>query len=98
MAFQDKQLKAYVGGASVFRPTGRSEFDRSRQSEVKGMNLILAVVALVLTALSFVMYTRSADNKMWLFGAIVFLIATLVFGALFLSGRVNKTEDIHITE
>ena len=62
------------------------------------MNLLLAVVALVLTALSFVMYTRSADNKMWLVGVVVFLIATLVFGALFFSGRVNKGEDIHITE
>ena len=28
----------------------------------------------------------------------MFLIVTLVFGALFLSGRVNKGEDIHITE
>ena len=31
-------------------------------------------------------------------GVIVFLIAMLAFGALFLSGRVNKNEDIHITE
>ena len=29
---------------------------------------------------------------------ILFLIVTLVFGGLFLSGRVNKGEDIHITE
>ena len=62
------------------------------------MNLLLAFVALILTVLSFVMYTRSADNKMWLIGVVAFLLATLVFGALFLSGRVNKGEDIHITE
>ena len=62
------------------------------------MNLLLALVALVLTALSFWMYTRSADNTLWLVGVVVFLVATLIFGALYLSGRVNKGEDIHITE
>ena len=62
------------------------------------MNLLLAVVALILTVVSFLMYQRSADNKLWLAGFILFLIVTLVFGALFLSGRVNKGEDIHITE
>ena len=71
---------------------------RFRQSEVKGMNLLLAVVAVILTGLSFLMYTRSADNKLWLVGVVVFLIAALVFGGLYLSGRVNKGEDIHITE
>ena len=62
------------------------------------MNLLLAVIALVLTVASFLMYQRSADNKLWLAGFVLFLIVTLVFGALFLSGRVNKGEDIHITE
>lgn len=62
------------------------------------MNLLLAFVALVLTALSFWMYRSSPENTLWLVGVVVFLIATLVFGALYLSGRVNKTEDIHITE
>jgi len=58
----------------------------------------LALVSLVLTVASFLMYQRSADNKLWLAGFIIFLISTLVFGGLFLSGRVNKGEDIHITE
>ena len=62
------------------------------------MNLLLAFVSLVLTALSFWMYTSSQDNKLWLVGVVVFLIGTLVFGGLYLSGRVNKGEDIHITE
>jgi hypothetical protein len=35
---------------------------------------------------------------LWLALMILFLIGTLVFGGLFLSGRVNKGEDIHITE
>lgn len=62
------------------------------------MNGLLAFVSLILTALSFWMYRSSADNTLWLVGVIVFLIGTLVFGGLFLSGRVNKGEDIHITE
>ncbi len=62
------------------------------------MNLLLAFVSLILTGLSFWMYTRSADNTLWLIGVVLFLIGTLVFGALYFSGRVNKTEDIHITE
>jgi sugar phosphate permease len=62
------------------------------------MNGLLALVSLVLTVASFLMYQRSADNKLWLAGFILFLIGTLVFGGLFLSGRVNKGDDIHITE
>ena len=62
------------------------------------LNGLLALVSLIITIVSFVFYQRSGDNKMWFISAIVFLILTLVFGALFLSGRVNKTEEIHITE
>ena len=62
------------------------------------MNALLALVSIILTVISFLMYQRSADNKLWLVGFVLFLILTLVFGGLFLSGRVNKGEDIHITE
>jgi hypothetical protein len=31
-------------------------------------------------------------------GGIAFAVLTFVFGVMFLSGRVNKAEDIHITE
>ena len=62
------------------------------------MNGLLAVVSLVLTALSFWMYRSSPDNTLWLVGVVVFLIGTLAFGGMFLSARVNKGEDIHITE
>ncbi|HMJ09172.1 MAG TPA: hypothetical protein VK468_09210 [Pyrinomonadaceae bacterium] len=66
---------------------------------MKGMlNGLIAVIALVLTALSFWEYQRSPDNTMWLIGVIVFLIVMLVFGGMFLSGRVNKNDDVHITE
>ena len=66
---------------------------------MKGMmNGLIAVIALVLTAFSFWEYRSSPDNTMWLIGVIVFLIAMLVFGGMFLSGRVNKNDDVHITE
>ena len=61
------------------------------------MHAASALVSLFLTAGSFYMY-RDKGATMYLITTIVFLVLTLVFGALFLSGRVNKTEDIHITE
>jgi len=66
---------------------------------VKGMmNGLIAVIALILTALSFWEYRSSPANTMWLIGVIVFLLVTLVFGGMFLSGRVNRNDDVHITE
>lgn len=62
------------------------------------MKALLALICAIITGVSFYMYTNSADNKLWFAVAIVFLILTLIFGGLFLSGRVNKGEDIHITE
>ena len=62
------------------------------------LNRLLAVVSLALTAVSFWMYRSSPDNTIWLVGVVLFLIGTLAFGGMFLSGRVNKGDDIHITE
>ena len=59
---------------------------------------VLALVSAVAAAFSFYKYTSSDDNKVFLVGAIVGVLATIVLGGLFLSGRVNKNEDIHITE
>ena len=66
---------------------------------MKGMmSGLIAVIALILTALSFWEYRSSPENTMWLIGVIVFLLVTLVFGGMFLSGRVNRNDDVHITE
>ena len=62
------------------------------------LNGLLAVIALVLTAGSFYMYRKSPDNSIYLVGVVAFLVAMLVFGGMFLSGRVNKNDDVHITE
>ncbi|MGD9589065.1 MAG: hypothetical protein AB7V11_09175 [Pyrinomonadaceae bacterium] len=44
------------------------------------------------------MYTTGGGSALWLAGLAVFVILFLVFGGMFLSSRVNKTEEIHITE
>ena len=58
---------------------------------------VLALVTAVGAVFSFLQYRGSASTVfLVLFGILV--IATVALGALFLSGRVNKNEDIHITE
>ena len=59
---------------------------------------VLALITALIAAGSFYYYVRSAENTLYIAMAILFAILTIVFGGLFLSGRVNKTEDIHITE
>lgn len=61
------------------------------------INGLLALVSLILGALSFYQY-RGTGSTIWLLGIFIFLILMLVFGGMFLSGRVNRTEEIHITE
>ncbi len=59
---------------------------------------LLALVSAVITLASVYWYISKAENTMYIIVAIIFAILTVVFGSLFLSGRINKTEDIHITE
>ena len=59
---------------------------------------VLALVSVITAGFLFFEYTRSADNKLYLVFAIVFGVLFVALGALFMSGRVNKNEDIHITE
>jgi len=61
------------------------------------MKALLALVCAIVTGVTFYMYTTSA-NIIYFVVAIVFLLLFLVFGGMFLAGRVNKTDDIHITE
>ena len=59
---------------------------------------VLALICAVIAAGSFYYYTSSNDNRLYLVACIVFVLLTIVLGGLFLSGRVNKNDDIHITE
>lgn len=63
------------------------------------LNGLLAVVSLIGTVAFFLLYRNYSDGSMLYFVlAVICLILTLVFGGMFLSGRIGKTEDIHITE
>ncbi|CAN5424491.1 hypothetical protein BH10ACI3_BH10ACI3_10850 [soil metagenome] len=59
---------------------------------------VIALVSAIVAAFSFYWYTSSDDKQVYLVIAIVCILITIVLGGLFLSGRVNKNEDIHITE
>ena len=58
---------------------------------------LLALVSLIATVLFIYQYFGNR-NVLFLILGIVFLIATVGLGGFFLSGRVNRKEDIHITE
>jgi ABC-type polysaccharide/polyol phosphate export permease len=67
---------------------------------VKGtLSGLLALVSLLIAGVCYWLYTRSnPPQTIYIILAIIFAILLVVFGGMFLSGRVNKTEDIHITE
>jgi sugar phosphate permease len=73
-------------------------FNRLEVRQVKGaMNGLLAVICLAIAAVSFYFYRQNAQTLL-LVAFVIFVLGTVLFGAMFLSGRVNKSEDIHITE
>lgn len=62
---------------------------------------VLALVSVAIAAGSFYLYaynTSTAGQTIYIVAAILFLVLTVILGSLFLSGRVNKDEEIHITE
>lgn len=65
------------------------------------MFLLLALVFAVGAALCFYLFQSTeteTSNPLFLVLGVLFVILTAVCGVLFLSKRVNKGEDIHITE
>lgn len=63
------------------------------------LNGLLALVSLAVACFCLYKYQQSpAASTLLLVGTIIFGILMVVFGVMFLSGRVNKSEDIHITE
>jgi len=64
---------------------------------------LLALISVAVAGYFFYAYVHQGDaaesaSVLPFVGVVVFILVALGFGALFLSGRVNKTEDIHITE
>ena len=62
------------------------------------MYALLALVSLLVAVFSFYYFQMKGGGTMYLVLGIVFALLTAVFGVIFLSGRINKTDDIHITE
>lgn len=58
---------------------------------------VLALVSALIAAGSFY-YFQTNGNTLYMIIAIVFVLLAVVSGVVFMSSRVNKTEDIHITE
>ena len=59
---------------------------------------LIAVVTAIVAVFSFYKYTNGPENTVFFVVAIISSIATVILGAIFLSGRIGKKEDIHITE
>ncbi len=63
---------------------------------------VLALISIIAAGICFYWYVGQGDaesaSNLPFIGVIVCALVALVFGALFLSGRVNKSEEIHITE
>jgi len=58
---------------------------------------LLALVSVIVFAGSFYQYRQTAAT-MWMILMFAGIVAAVIFGGLFLSGRINRQEDIHITE
>lgn len=65
-------------------------------------DMLFALLALVAAALAaYFLYNfqhDKIDNANSLIIGIIFAVVAVVFGGLFMFGRVNRQEDIHITE
>lgn len=68
-------------------------------------NLLYGLIALVSFGVAIWLFLKDrgvdkgADASIFpLVIAIILIIVGIIFGGLFLAGRVNKTEEIHITE
>lgn len=63
---------------------------------------VLALASFIAAGYFFYTYVNQENaesaSSLPFVGVIVFALVALICGALFLSGRINKTEDIHITE
>ncbi len=61
---------------------------------------LLALVSAIVAIFSFYTFQSNKEegSTLMLIVGIVSVLLTVVFGVIFMSGRINKTEDIHITE
>ena len=58
---------------------------------------LLALISAIATGVCFWRFQNSGQTYLIIL-TLVFLVIAIGLGAMFLTGKVNKTEDIHITE
>ncbi len=61
------------------------------------MYAISALISAVVAVVSFVYFQRSAEH-VYLFVAVAFTVVAIATGGMFFSSKINKKEDIHITD
>jgi len=69
-------------------------------------NLLYGLISLVSFGIAIWLFLKDRgvvkapgdESSLSLIAAIILIVIGIIFGGLFLAGRVNKTEDIHITE
>ena len=65
-------------------------------------DLVFALLALVMAAVAayflYTFQTDRADNPNALIIGIVFAVLAVIFGGLFMFNRVNRHDEIHVTE
>jgi 4-amino-4-deoxy-L-arabinose transferase-like glycosyltransferase len=61
------------------------------------INGLIALIGLLAAAFCFYRFQQGGGTMFGVLAAVAALVM-VIFGVMFLSGRVNKTEDIHITE
>ncbi len=59
---------------------------------------VLALVSVVVAGYFLYSFQNSAGNTTALVIGVIFALAAIIFGGLFMFGKVNQHEDIHITE
>jgi len=62
------------------------------------MYALLALVSFLVAIGSFYYFQMRGGGTLFMVLGVIFAILGAVFGIIFLSGRINKTDDIHITE
>ena len=58
---------------------------------------VLAIISAVVAIYFLYSFQKAGDSTSMIVG-IIFALLALVFGGLFMFGKVNQHEDIHITE
>lgn len=60
--------------------------------------LLALVSAIAAGCMFYLMQTTQGDTLMYIIIGAVCVLLTVVFGVMFMTKRVNQTEEIHVTE